>query len=80
MVTFWFHMPKMTENGPVRVGTQGLFRPCLKTFVAPFNPARLTAPGSPRMLATQLSIFNLWHNGRGASQLAGKFTLRHNGC
>ena len=31
------------------VGTQGLFRPCLKTFVAPFNPARLTAPGSPRM-------------------------------
>ena len=37
-------------NGPVRVGTQGLFRPCLKTFFAPFNPARLTAPGSPRML------------------------------
>ena len=36
-------------NGPVRVGTQGLFRPCLKTFVAPFLPARLTAPGSPRM-------------------------------
>ena len=29
--------------------TQGLFRPCLKTFVAPFLPARLTAPGSPRM-------------------------------
>ena len=29
--------------------TQGLFRPFLKTFVAPFNPARLTAPGSPRM-------------------------------
>ena len=36
-------------NGPVRVGTQGLFRPCLKTFVAPVLPARLTAPGSPRM-------------------------------
>ena len=36
-------------NGPVRVGTQGLFRPCLKSCVAPFLPARLTAPGSPRM-------------------------------
>ena len=36
-------------NGPERVGTQGLFRLCLKTFVAPFLPARLTAPGSPRM-------------------------------
>ena len=32
-------------NGPERVGT----RLCLKTFVAPFLPARLTAPGSPRM-------------------------------
>ena len=64
-------------NGPVRVGTQGLFRLCLKTFVTPFNPARLTAPGSPRMLATQLSRFTLWHNGRRASQLARKFTLRH---
>ena len=39
-------------NGPVRVGTQGLFRPCLKTFVAPLSPAWLTAPGSPRMLNT----------------------------
>ena len=36
-------------NGPVRVGTKGLFRLCLKCFVAPFLPARLTAPGSPRM-------------------------------
>ena len=36
-------------NGPVRVGTQGLFRLCLTTFVAPFLPALLTAPGSPRM-------------------------------
>ena len=36
-------------NGPVRVGTQGLFRLCLKTFVAPFLPARLTAPESLRM-------------------------------
>ena len=31
------------------LGTQGLFRLYLKTFVAPFLPARLTAPGSPRM-------------------------------
>ena len=30
-------------------GTQGLFRPYLKTFVAHFLPTRLTAPGSPRM-------------------------------
>ena len=30
--------------GPVRVGTQGLFRLCLKTFVAPFLPARLDCP------------------------------------
>ena len=29
--------------GPVRVGTQGFFRLCLKTFVAPFLPNRLTA-------------------------------------
>ena len=36
-------------NGLVRVGTQGLFHPCLKTFVATFLPARLTAPGSPRI-------------------------------
>ena len=44
-------------NGPVRVGTQGLFRPCLKTFVAPSNPARLTAPGSPRMLIRERGSF-----------------------
>ena len=36
-------------NGPVIVGTQGLFRLCLKTFVAHYPQARLTAPGSPRM-------------------------------
>ena len=41
-------------NGPVKVGTQGLFRPCLKTFVAPFLPARLTAPGSLRMVCSTL--------------------------
>ena len=34
---------------------QGLFRLCLKTFVAPFLPARLTAPGSPRMYGTRKS-------------------------
>ena len=37
------------NSGPVRVGTQGLCHLCLKTLVAPFLPARLTAPGSPRM-------------------------------
>ena len=37
------------RNSSVRVGTQGLFRPYLKTFVLPFLPTRLTAPGSPRM-------------------------------
>ena len=36
-------------NGLVRVSTQGLFRLYLKTFVQPFLPTRLTAPGSPRM-------------------------------
>ena len=36
-------------NGPVRVGTKGLFRPYLKTFVPPFLPTRLTALGSTRM-------------------------------
>ena len=41
-------------NDPVRVGTQGVFRLCLKTFVEPFLPAPLTAPGSPRMQVTQL--------------------------
>ena len=33
----------------VRVGTQELFCPYLKTFVPPFLPTQLTAPGSPRM-------------------------------
>ena len=36
-------------NSSVRVGTQGLFRPYLKTFVAPFLPTWLTAPWSPTM-------------------------------
>ena len=30
-------------------GTQGLFHPYFKTFVTPFLPTLLTAPGSPRM-------------------------------
>ena len=34
------------------MGTQGLFRPCLKTFVAAVLPTRLTAPVSPRMVQT----------------------------
>ena len=40
-------------NSSVRVGTQGLFRPYLKTFVPPFLPTRLTAPGSPRMRSSK---------------------------
>ena len=36
-------------NSSVKVGTQGLFHPYLKTFVPPFLPTRVTAPGSPRM-------------------------------
>ena len=36
-------------NGLLRVGTKGLFRPCLKTFLAPFPSTRLTAFGSPGM-------------------------------
>ena len=33
---------------------EGVFRSCLKTLVAPFLPARLTAAGSPRMDSTRL--------------------------
>ena len=36
-------------NGLLRVGTKGLFRPCLKTFLAPFLSTQLTTAGSPRM-------------------------------
>ena len=35
-------------NGPVRVS-------CLKPFVAPFLPTRLTAPGSPRMSSPRMT-------------------------
>ena len=33
--------------GESRFPSRGLFRPWLKTFVAPFLPTQLTAPGSP---------------------------------
>lgn len=33
----------------MRDGTQGFFRPCPKTFVAPFLATGLTAPASPRI-------------------------------
>ena len=35
---------KPFENGPVRLGTQGFFRPFLKTFVAPFRPPPTDCP------------------------------------
>ena len=55
-------------NGPVRVGTQGLFRLYLKTFVAPFLPARLTAPGSPRMSSVGSTVFPCYKlNGKHSS-------------
>ena len=41
----------------MRVGTQGLFRPYLNTFVPPFLPTRLTAPGSLRMTVFELEKF-----------------------
>ena len=71
-------------NGPVRVGTQGLFRPCLKTFVAPFLPAWLTAPGSSRMwLGQRLSKNLFWRpasmcpfqNGLSTSRILNKSTV-----
>ena len=71
-------------NGPVRVGTQGLFRPCLKTSVAPFLPAWLTAPGSSRMwLGQRLSKNLFWRptsmcpfqNGLSTSRILNKSTV-----
>ena len=47
-------------GGVSRAGLKGatkVFNLCLKTFVAPFLPARLTAPGPPRMLL-QLSALS----------------------
>ena len=53
----------------MRVGTQGLFDPYLKTLVAPFLPTRLTAPGSPRMGSTVPNFiylfFKKWWGGGG---------------
>ena len=37
-----------------RVCTQGLFHPCLKTFVPPIIPTRLTASGSPKISEIRL--------------------------
>ena len=39
----------------------GLFRPSLKTFVAPFLPTRLTAPGPPRMYFGKYKIIFITH-------------------
>ena len=41
----------------VGVGTQGLVCPYLKTFIPPFLPTRLTAPGSPRMMTQHSWLF-----------------------
>ena len=48
-------------NGLVRVGIQRLFRLCLKTFVAPFLPTRMTAPWSPRMYFGESKIIFITH-------------------
>ena len=40
-------------------GTQGLFSPYFKTFVAPFLSTRLTAPGSPGWLLFTIKLFFL---------------------
>ena len=53
------HPLEFFGNSPVRVGTQGLFRPYLKTLVPPFLPTRLTAPGSPRMVWAGLNVKGL---------------------
>ena len=46
----------------MRVGTQGLFHQYLKTFVPPFLPTRLTAPGSPRMCLIKTSLCTLYYS------------------
>ena len=52
-----FLQPILGDPGGVsRAGLKGatkVFHLCLKTFVAPFLPARLTVPGSPRMLTAK---------------------------
>ena len=47
----------------MRVGTQALFRLCLKTFVAPFLSARPTAPGSLWMHSQPLQFQKTDGNG-----------------
>ena len=46
-------------NGPVRVGTQGLFRLCLKTLSPLFSLSDWPAPGSPRMDYTLIKYAQL---------------------
>ena len=48
-------------NSSVRVGTQGLFCPYLKTFVPPFLLTKLTAPGSPRKRQCTLNFFMIYY-------------------
>ena len=43
-------------TGLVKNCPRDLFRPCLKTFVAPFVPTRLTAPRSPGMCRECYSV------------------------
>ena len=57
-------------NGPVRVSTQGLFCPYLKTFVAHFLATQVTAPGSPRMT---LALFgDVWGEANKMSGMEGR--------
>ena len=46
-----------------------LFRPCLKTFVAPFLPAWLTAPGSPRMENVRRAFAPAWLTAPGSPRM-----------
>ena len=43
----------------MRVGTQRLFRPYLKTYLPPFLLTRLTAPGSPRIICVSYSVYSI---------------------
>ena len=45
-------------NGPVRLGTQGFFRPFLKTFVAPFRPPPTDCPWVSEDATRQNSLQN----------------------
>ena len=61
---------RLTVCDSVRVGTEGLFRLCSKTFVAPFLPAQLTAPWSPRMVRITLSHLLIYSFSRFPESLA----------